>query len=79
MTAQDMLDLVIAYEAYVQLKDALGVSDIAFGYSDGILGALSRIEDVIRNHSVVDDCAEILESEISAREKVGRLMGNHSS
>ena len=81
MTAQDIHDLIHLYDSVQELKTFLGVANLAIGYSDGILGELSRIEDIISRHTVLDadERIEVLDSGMSVEDRAKRLLGTTHS
>lgn len=77
MTEQDLRDLLIAIEGVWELKRALGLDRLGFGFEDGVFGKLERLEEVISRHTEwmdADERVSILDSELTIDEKVRRLM-----
>ena len=77
MTTQDMIDLLICWDAYTRLLGVLGCDDTAFGEPGTVIGDLARIEDIISRNAVVpeDKIVDIMDSPGTPEERARKLLG----
>lgn len=78
MTERDLVNLLIAYDGYQELKEAL-VGNVGFGFAECIFGKLERIEEVICAHTEldVDSRIDVLDDkDATVEERARRLLGS---